>query len=197
MNQGELDTSESSQLVVSHCRKKERKILSLLELLKLIDERQAGMHSLHAQNLIVALLVIEHGGCKVLECGFRSEWSISLCDNQTCKDRLRQYTDCYPLWPNKEFVRVVVRWMNVFDGLGRHLASIRKLLSRHVCSTTTTKKAETISWNTRTRAASERVSTKRSRPVCSRQRRAVYCSYSQFAGRSGARRTRIAGEQAI
>lgn len=57
------------------------------------------MYSLHAQDLIIALFIVEHGCGKVVEDILRCQWSIGL----------------YPFVPDEESVTIVVRWMKVVD----------------------------------------------------------------------------------
>lgn len=67
------------------------------ELFSLVQCRGTSMHRLHSQDLIIALLVIEHGGCEVVEYVLGRKWSISL----------------NPLMPDEESVTVVIRWMQI------------------------------------------------------------------------------------
>jgi hypothetical protein len=57
---------------------------SLPELFSLVCNRHTSVHSLHAQYLIVALLVIEHRGGKVLEDIFHGQRAICLRHLGSC-----------------------------------------------------------------------------------------------------------------
>jgi hypothetical protein len=64
----------------------------LPELFCLVQDRGAGVHCLHAKDLVVALLVVEHGRRKVVKDILDGERAMRL----------------YPLVPDEEPVRVVV-----------------------------------------------------------------------------------------
>ena len=51
---------------------------ALLEFLRLVGDGHAGVHGLHSQDLVVALLVVEHGGRKVLKDVLGREGTICL-----------------------------------------------------------------------------------------------------------------------
>jgi hypothetical protein len=70
------------------------------------------VHRLHAQHLIVALLVVEHGSRKVLEHIFSGQWSIRLRLMHwrlSCMFRQERHLD--PLMPYKKPVTIVIRRM--------------------------------------------------------------------------------------
>ena len=50
----------------------------LLELFGLIQQGQARMHGLHAENLVVTLLIVEHRRGEILECILGCERSMCL-----------------------------------------------------------------------------------------------------------------------
>lgn len=63
-----------------------------LEFFGLVSNRLSGMHGLHAQYLIIALLVVEHGGREILKHIFSHERTISL----------------YPFVPDEEAMAIVI-----------------------------------------------------------------------------------------
>lgn len=56
------------------------------ELLSLVCERGAGVYCLHPQDLVIALLVVEHGRREVVEHVVRGERPIGLCDDAFSDD---------------------------------------------------------------------------------------------------------------
>lgn len=65
MHQGELYASKSPVYTI---KQRVRDItFHVLELLSLVCNGLPCVHGLHAQHLIIALFIIEHGGGKVLE----------------------------------------------------------------------------------------------------------------------------------
>ena len=49
-----------------------------LEFFRFVDQRKTGMHCLHTQDLVVALLVVEHGRGEVIERVLGSERAMCL-----------------------------------------------------------------------------------------------------------------------
>ena len=68
------------------------------EFLLLVQDGSAGVYCLHAQDLVVALLIVEHGRRKVVKHILRREGSM-------CLD---------PLVPDEEPVRVIVARVEIF-----------------------------------------------------------------------------------
>ena len=66
--------------------------MHLPEFLRLVQDGGAGVHGLHAEDLVIALLVVEHGRRKVVKHILDGERAMRL----------------YPLVPDEEPVRVVV-----------------------------------------------------------------------------------------
>jgi hypothetical protein len=60
---------------------------ALLEFLGLVDYGRPGMHGLHAQDLVVALLVVEHGRGKIFKYILRGEWPIGLWRGKVSRAR--------------------------------------------------------------------------------------------------------------
>lgn len=81
MNDGEFDASEP------------------LELLRLVHHGHVSMHRLHAQHLVIALLVVKHGRGEIFKHVVAGKRSIGL----------------YPFVPDEEPMAVVVRGMEVVD----------------------------------------------------------------------------------
>lgn len=65
------------------------------------------MYGLHTQNLVVALLVVEHGGCKIIEHILGRERAVGLCLVST-KTVNREITDLDPLVPDKKAMSVII-----------------------------------------------------------------------------------------
>lgn len=63
-----------------------------LEFLGFIEYWHASMHRLHPKHLVVALFIIKHGGCEVIE-------HIFCCERSICLN---------PLMPDEKSVTVVV-----------------------------------------------------------------------------------------
>lgn len=59
--------------------------MDALELLCLVEDGGAGVHCLHAEHLVIALLVVEHRRRKVVKHVLRREWAMRLCRCQHAK----------------------------------------------------------------------------------------------------------------
>lgn len=82
-----------------------------LEVFRFVGQGSACIIGLHSQHLIVALLVIEHGRCKVFEHIFACEWSMSLRKpNEMNTPSFEQDTspNQEPFVPDEETMRVVI-----------------------------------------------------------------------------------------
>lgn len=78
------------------------------------------MDCLHAEDLVVALLVIKHGSRKVVEDILSSQWAIGLGKAErraraTKSGRAR----LYPFVPYKKTMAVVIWWMKIVDVHGQ------------------------------------------------------------------------------
>lgn len=124
VGEGKLDAGEASGRGERGDCKGEK---GLPELLCLVHDGGAGVHGLHAQDLVVALLVVEHGRRKVVKHILGREGAMGL----------------YPLVPDEEPVRVVVARVEVLvvhgvrvrsdAGKGELLILHSSLLIIHVC----------------------------------------------------------------
>ena len=78
------------------------------------------MEGLHTQDLVVALLVVEHGCCEVLKRRLCCEGPVRLGESWDAKELAAaswvcRVTHCDPLGPYEELVRMVVSGMQVVE----------------------------------------------------------------------------------
>lgn len=77
------------------------------------------MHCLHAEDLVVALLVVKHGCSKVIKHIFVCEWSVGLGARVNTDSRIQSRgvgeRDLYPFVPDEKSMAVVVGRMQIVE----------------------------------------------------------------------------------